>query len=57
MKGYSFRKAIDAKCKDCIHDPKSGLGNWKQQVEQCTVTQCPLYPLRPKSRGVKKNED
>lgn len=51
----SLRKAIDMKCKDCIYDPKSGMGTWRQQVEGCTVVKCPLWPVRPKSKS--KNED
>ena len=43
----SRQKAINAKCKDCIYDPKSGLGTWRQQVAGCTCTDCPLYPYRP----------
>ncbi len=44
-----MRKAINEKCKDCIYDPASGLGTWRQQTEGCTSTTCPLYPLRPVS--------
>lgn len=44
-----MRKAIDAKCKDCIYDPSAGLGSWRQQTEGCTSTACPLYHLRPVS--------
>lgn len=47
MKGYSFRKLIDAKCKDCIYDPLSGLGTWRQQTEACTIKSCSLWPVRP----------
>lgn len=43
----SMRAAINAKCKDCIYDPKSGLGTWREQVELCGSTGCPLYPVRP----------
>ena len=43
----SVRAAINAKCKDCIHDPKAGLGTWREQVELCPCTGCPLYPVRP----------
>ena len=46
----SFRKAINAKCTECIYDPRSGLGNWRQQVEACTVRTCPLWPVRPVSK-------
>ena len=47
----SLRGAINAKCRDCIHDPKSGLGNWRQQVSLCTVYSCPLWAVRPVTRG------
>jgi len=55
----SMRKAINDKCKDCIWDPLSGLGNWRQQVQGCTSVDCPLYPLRPlsKPRGAEKREE
>ena len=46
----SLRRAINAKCVDCIHDPLSGLGNWRQQVEACTSKACPLWPVRPVSK-------
>lgn len=45
----SLRKAINDKCRDCIYDPKSGFGTWRQQVEGCTSRNCPLYPVRPKA--------
>jgi len=45
----SLRKAINDKCRDCIYDPESGLGTWRQQVEACGVTTCPLHPYRPVS--------
>lgn len=47
----SMRAAINAKCKECIHDPLSGLGSWRQQVEGCTSVDCPLYELRPRSKA------
>jgi hypothetical protein len=43
-----WRKAIDAKCKDCGYDPFD-VGAWREQVERCTCTDCPLFPLRPRS--------
>ena len=49
MKGMSLRKAINAKCKDCTYDPKSHGGTWRQQVEACAVTLCPLHPVRPRA--------
>lgn len=45
----SMRKAINDKCKDCIYDPKSGMGTWKQQTDACTIMTCSLWPLRPRS--------
>jgi hypothetical protein len=33
----SLRQAINAKCKDCIYDPLSGLGTWREQVARCTA--------------------
>ena len=49
----SMRAAINAKCKDCIYDPESALGTWRQQVEACTIEDCPLWLLRPVSSGAK----
>ena len=45
----SLRGAIDAHCKDCIYDPLSGLGAWREQVQSCEMTKCSLWPVRPKS--------
>ncbi len=45
----SRKAAIDAMCKHCIYDPFSGLGTWRQQVEFCTATGCPLWSVRPLS--------
>jgi len=43
----SLRKAIDAKCKECIYDPIGGPGSWRNQVGNCTAYSCPLYDVRP----------
>jgi hypothetical protein len=40
------QQAINAKCKDCIYDHLAG-GTWRDQVERCGGTDCPLYPHRP----------
>jgi prophage regulatory protein len=45
-KRISFRTAINAKCKDCIYDPKE-KGTWRKQVEHCTITTCSLHTIRP----------
>ena len=36
-------------CPACIHDPLSGAGTWRQQVDACAATNNPLYPVRPTS--------
>lgn len=49
-----LRAAIDAMCRQCLYDPKAaGLGHWRQQIEACTDTGCPLYPVRPRTRAGK----
>jgi hypothetical protein len=50
-----WRERVNAKCRDCIYDPKSGLGTWRQQVEACPSTSCPLWDIRPKSTGGKED--
>ncbi len=45
----SLRAAINRKCRECIFDRHGGSGTWRQQVEACTSTACPLYPVRPVS--------
>ena len=52
MKKPSLRKAINDKCKDCSYDPYD-KGTWRQQVEACNITDCSLWPLRPKSNPKK----
>ena len=47
----SLRKAVDAFCRHCIYDEKSGFGTWRQQVTACTATTCPLYKVRPLAEG------
>lgn len=46
----SLRKAINAKCKECIYDPIGGTGTWKKQVFECKSKSCPLWPYRPTPR-------
>ena len=46
----SMRKAINEKCRDCIYDG-CAPGNWRQQVEACTISACSLWPYRPKSKS------
>ena len=47
----SLRSAINAKCKECIYDPIAGGGTWRFQVSECTSVTCPLFDIRPMSRG------
>lgn len=50
QKRPGMRAAINAKCKDCIHDPLVA-GTWRQQVAQCSCIDCFLWPLRPMPRS------
>ena len=43
----SLRNAINAHCRDCIYDPLSGGGTWREQIAQCSVISCALWPVRP----------
>ena len=42
----SLKKCIEQKCKDCTYD-QAAPGTWRDQVEQCTVQNCALWPVRP----------
>jgi hypothetical protein len=42
----SMRAAINAFCRDCIHDPLEP-GSWRAQVAACTSSDCALFKLRP----------
>jgi hypothetical protein len=48
-KPRGMRAAINAMCKDCIYDDAE-KGAWRQQVERCDIQECPLWPLRPRSK-------
>ena len=52
----SLRSAIDAMCRHCIYDPKSPR-SWRQQVDACTAPNCPLFCVRPRSRGAGTDSD
>ncbi len=47
MAKSKFRGRINAKCVECIYDPKCGSGTWRQQVAACTSYNCPLFDVRP----------
>ena len=42
----SLRKAINAKCRECICDPQD-VGTAAQQIACCTASDCPLHAVRP----------
>ena len=43
------QQAINEKCKECMYDPEAE-GTWKTQIEACDLTDCSLWPYRPKPR-------
>ena len=45
-----LRASINANCCDCIYDELEP-GTWRKQVENCTVTNCELYAVRPKPKA------
>lgn len=50
----SLRKAVNAKCRECIYDPHEA-GTWRQQIAACTALTCPLYAVRPTSTASYSN--
>jgi hypothetical protein len=42
----SLRKAINAKCRVCIHETLD-KGSAAQQIACCTISECPLHFVRP----------
>lgn len=44
--GMSLRKAVNAKCRDCICDPLDA-GTAAQQIACCVDTDCPIHTVRP----------
>lgn len=44
-----LRNAINLNCRECIYDPASGGGTWRQQVEACAVESCALFAVRPRA--------
>jgi hypothetical protein len=45
-KTTSPQKAINLNCRSCAFD-EHDKGNWRQQVEACTIIQCSLHEHRP----------
>lgn len=50
MRAMTRGAAINAKCRDCIHDP-AAPGTWREQVAQCSALRCPLWTYRPAPSG------
>ena len=46
----SLRAVINAKCRECVYDAKAA-GTWREQVAQCSVIRCALWPMRPAPSG------
>jgi hypothetical protein len=46
-RAYSLRSAINANCRNCIYDPLSLGGTWREQVAECSVISCALWTVRP----------
>ena len=44
---------VSAKCVECIYAEVGGAGTWRQQVEACTSSACPLWDIRPLSSSEK----
>lgn len=57
MQKLTRQQAINANCKDCIYDPLSQNGSWLQQVEDCTIESCNLFPYRPLTISTRKKLD
>lgn len=53
MPKLTLKQAVNQNCKDCCYDPEAG-GNWRQQVEACTVTKCALWEHRPLTATTRK---
>jgi hypothetical protein len=51
-----FKARIIAKCIECIYDPEQS-GTWRQQSQNCTSFECPLYDVRPTSYVSKDAEN
>ena len=45
-----LRGRINANCVDCTYD-NLAPGNWKQQVQACTIKSCSFWDIRPRSKS------
>ena len=44
----SYKACVEKFCRECTYDSEDS-GSWRQQVERCNATSCPLHPVRPRS--------
>ena len=56
MSRPSLRAAINAMCKGCLYDPGNGNGGWREQVQDCSSSNCPLHPVRPMPVRARKSD-
>lgn len=48
---HSMRAAINAMCAHCMGGTSEAMATgWRQDVDGCTATDCPLNGLRPRIR-------
>lgn len=51
----SLRAAVNAKCWECV-----GAG-WdpgpRRAIRECTITKCPLWPVRPYQKASKEDDE
>ena len=47
----SLRMAVNAKCYDCC-----GGENWVNRTRYCSIFGCPLWPVRPHSKGISRQQ-
>jgi hypothetical protein len=50
-----LRGKVDSNCVYCTYDNQVN-GTWRQQIEACAVTECPLHSVRPRSYRKKAHE-
>ena len=51
----NLRNRTNAKCVECIYDPDA-LGTWREQVLNCSNSECPLFDVRPTTTSKKKSD-
>ena len=49
------QQAINLHCKNCGSDEQAvGCGSWVQQIEDCPIKHCELYPYRPLTESTRQ---